>query len=77
MESAFNAGDLGLISGLGRSPRGRNGNPLQYSCLEKPMDGGAWRATDDGVPKRLTRLSGFTFFLVDQMVENLTAVWET
>ena len=41
-ESACNAGDLGSISGLGRSPGKANGNPLQYSCLENPMDGGAW-----------------------------------
>ena len=40
--SASNAGDLGSISGLGRSPGEGNGNPLQYSCLENPMDGGAW-----------------------------------
>ena len=40
--SASNAGDLGLIPGLGRSPGEGNGNPLQYSCLENPMDGGAW-----------------------------------
>ena len=40
--SAYNAGDLGSIPGLGRSPREGNGNPLQYSCLENPMDGGAW-----------------------------------
>ena len=40
--SACNAGDLGLIPGLGRSPGGGNGNLLQYSCLENPMDGGAW-----------------------------------
>ena len=39
--SACNAGDLGLISGLGRSPGEGNDNPLQYSCLENPMDGGA------------------------------------
>ena len=39
-----NAGDAGLIAGLGRSPRGGSGNPLQYSCLENPMDRGAWRA---------------------------------
>ena len=39
--SASNAGDLGWIPGLGRSPGG-NGNPLQYSCLENPMDGDAW-----------------------------------
>ena len=37
-----NAGDIGLILGPGRSPRVGNGNPLQYSCLENPMDGGAW-----------------------------------
>ena len=43
-----NAGDLrgeGLIPGLGRSPGGGNGNPLQYSCLENPMDRGAWQVT--------------------------------
>ena len=43
--SACNAGDLGLIPGSGRSPGEGNGNPLQYSCLENPMDGGAWWAT--------------------------------
>ena len=42
-ESICNAGDLGSIPGLGRSPGGRNGNPLQYSCLENPMDRGTWR----------------------------------
>ena len=41
-ESACNAGDQGLISGWGISPGEGNGNPLQYSCLEKPMDSGAW-----------------------------------
>ena len=40
--SAPNAGDPGLIPGLGRSPGEGNGKPLQYSCLENPMDGGAW-----------------------------------
>ena len=40
--SVCNAGDLGSIPGSGRSPGERNGNPLQYSCLENPMDGGAW-----------------------------------
>ena len=44
-ESAFNAVDPGLIPRLGRSPGGGNGNPLQHSCLENPMDRGAWRAT--------------------------------
>ena len=59
--SACNAGDLGLIPGLGRSPGEGNGNPLQYSCLENPMDGGAWWATVHGVAKSRTRLSHFTF----------------
>ena len=40
--SAYNVGDLGSIPGLGRSPGEGNGNPLQYSCLENPMDEGAW-----------------------------------
>ena len=48
-ESACNARDPGLISGLERSPGEGNGNSLQYSCLETPMDGGAWRATIHGV----------------------------
>ena len=48
-ESTYNAGDPGLIPGLGRSPGEGNGNPLQYSCLENPMDGGAWRATVHGI----------------------------
>ena len=43
--SACNVGDLGSIPGLGRSPGEGNGNPLQYSCLANPMDGGAWWAT--------------------------------
>ena len=47
-ESACNVGDLGLIPGSGRSPGGGNGNPLQYSCLENPMDRGAWWATVHG-----------------------------
>ena len=40
--SVYNVGDLGLIPGLGRSPGEGNGNPLQYSCLENSVDGGAW-----------------------------------
>ena len=46
---ACNAGDAGLIPGLGRSPRAGNGNLLQYSCLENPMDRGPWWATVHGV----------------------------
>ena len=48
-----NAGDMGLIPGLGRSPGEGNGNPFQYSCLENPMDRGAWWATVHGVAKEL------------------------
>ena len=54
-----NAGDLrdvGLLPGLERSPGGGHGNPLQYSCLENPMNGGAWRATVHMVTKSQTRL---------------------
>ena len=58
--SACNAGDLGSIPGSGRSPGEGNGNPLQYSCLENPMDGGSWWATVHGVAKSQTRLSDFT-----------------
>ena len=50
-ESACNAGYLGSIPGSGSSPREGNGNPLQYSCLENPMDRGAWQAIVHGVPK--------------------------
>ena len=63
-ESASNARvaeDLGLIPGSGRSPRGGHGNPFQYSCLENPMDRGAWQATVHGVAGSWTRLSDFTF----------------
>ena len=58
--SACNVGDLDSIPGLGRSRGEGNGNPLQYSCLVNPMDGGAWWATVHGVAKSRTRLSDFT-----------------
>ena len=60
-ESTCIAGDPGSIPGSGRSPGEGNGNPLQYSCLENPMGGGAWQATAHGVVKSQTRLSDFTF----------------
>ena len=60
VQSAHSAGDLGSIPGSGRVPGGGNGNPLQYSCLENPMVGGAWQATAHGVAKSRTRLSNFT-----------------
>ena len=44
-------GDAGLISGSGKSPGEGNGNPLQYCCLENPMDRGAWQATVHGVAR--------------------------
>ena len=60
--STCNVGDPGLIPGSGRSPGEGNGKPLQYSRLENPMDGGAWRTTVHRVAKSRTRLSDFTFF---------------
>ena len=59
--SAYNAGDPGSIPGSGRSPGEGNGTPLQYSCLENPMDGAAWWTAVHGVAKSPTRLSDFTF----------------
>ena len=53
-ESACNVGDPGSILGSGRSPGEGSGNPLQYSCLENPVDGGAWQATVHGVAKSQT-----------------------
>ena len=55
--TAGDTGNLGLILGLGRSPGGGNGNPLQCSCLENPMDRGAWQAAVHGVAKSQTQLS--------------------
>ena len=60
-ESAYNAGDPGSIPGSGRSSGEGNDNPLQYSCLENPTDGGAWQATVPQVAKSRTQLSDFTF----------------
>ena len=61
VESACSAGDPGLIPGLGRSPGQGNGNSVKCSCLENPMDGGAWQAAVHGVTKSRTRLSDFIF----------------
>ena len=77
-ELPANAGDVrdsGLIPGLGRSPGEENGNPLQYSCLENPMDrGGAWRATVHRVTKSRTRLSDFTFFQTEVISKTCTNI---
>ena len=59
-----NTRDAGSTPGLGRSPGEANGDPLQYFCLENPMDREAWWTTVHGVAKSHTRLSDFTFFLL-------------
>ena len=68
-----NAGDIRdacSIPGLGRSPGEGNGNPLQYSCLENPMDRGAWWFTVHRVAKSRTQLSDFSFFLSKRVKKN-------
>ena len=62
--SACNAGDLGSIPGLGRSPGEGNGNPLQYSCLENPMDREAWWATVHGVTHESDKTEQLHFHLL-------------
>ena len=61
--SACIVGDLGSIPGSESSPGEGNGNPIQYSCLENPKDGGAWWATVHRVAKSRTQLSNFTHSL--------------
>ena len=56
-ESVHDVGDWSSIPGLGRSPGEGNGNPLQYSCLENPMDRRPWQATVHGVAKNWTQLN--------------------
>ena len=58
--NAVGSRDMGLISGLGRSPGEGNGNPLQYSCLENSMDRGAWRALVHSVTKSWSQFSAHT-----------------
>ena len=74
-ESSSNEGDLGSSPGLERSPGGGHGNPLQYSCLENPMDRGAWWATVDGVAKSQTwlkvTLSLFKCILIRIIIRNI------
>ena len=72
-ESICNAGDLGLIPGLGRSPGDGNGNPLQYSCLENSMDRGAWwatvhRVTESDTIEWLTLSLFFIYLIVDEHI---------
>ena len=67
--SASKAGDRGSIPGSGRFPGEGNGNPLQYSCLENPMDGGAWQATVHWVAKSWTQLSNLTHFYIGTYIQ--------
>ena len=73
--SAYNMGDPGSIPGSGRSPGEGNGNPLQYSCLEYPMDREAWKATGHGVAKSRTRLSDFNFTRDIRPLTSITNVY--
>ena len=61
-------GDMGLISGLGRSPGGGHGNPLQYSCLENPMDRGTWWATVHKVAKSWALLEQLSMHVHVQLI---------
>ena len=76
-ESACNAEDQGLIPGLGRSPGEGNGNPLQYSCLGNPMDGGVWWPTVHRVTKCQTQLSDFTlgFYTNSESFTSYFPIW--
>ena len=67
--SVYNEGDPGSSPGLGRSPGKGNGNPLQYYCLENPMDRGAWQAAVYGVAKSQTRLSAFISLRIKEASE--------
>ena len=64
LASAQDAGGLGLIPGWGSSPGEENGSKLQYSCLENPMDRGAWWATVHGVTKSRTRLKQLSMSII-------------
>ena len=76
--SACNTGDPGSIPGSGRSPGERNGNPLQDSCLENPMDREAWWVTVHGVTKSRTQLSDFTLLLQSMAIGHVSfSIWGT
>ena len=67
--SVYHAGDPDSIPGSRRSPGEGNGNPLQYYCLENPMDRGAWQATVHRVAKSRTQLSDFTFTTLEELTD--------
>ena len=75
--NAYQVGDLGSIPGSGRSPGEGNGNPLQYSCLENPEDGGTWQATVHGVAKSRTQLSDFTIHPAKPFMSSPVSCYET
>ena len=66
--NAGDTGNVGLVPGLGRSPEGGNGNPLQYSCLENSMDRGAWQATVHGVPESDTTEHAHNIYLNQKII---------
>ena len=70
-ESAWSAGDPGSIPGSGRSSRGRNGYPLQYSCLENSMDRGAWQATVHRITKESETTEQLTLLLLHPNVKGM------
>ena len=70
--SACNEGDQGSIPGLGGSPGKGNGNPFQYSCLENPMDKGAWQAIVHRVKKSWARLGNFQFHIYTSKPNNIS-----
>ena len=75
-ESACNAGHLGSIPGLGRSPEGGNGNPFQYSCLKNPKDRGAWEATVHWITKSRTHwATNFHFHIYTHSILYLHWPW--
>ena len=77
-ESTCNSGDLGLIPGLGSSPGEGNGDPFQYSCLEKSINGGAWWLESMGTQRAHQQiLSLLQASLVAQMINTLPAMQET
>jgi len=74
-----NAGDIrdvALIPGWGRSPGGRHGSPLQYSCLENPIDRGAWRATVHGVAKSQTQLKQLSMHADTYILATPCVMWD-
>ena len=75
--SACNAGDMGSIHRSGRSPGEGNSNPLQYSCLENPMDGGAWWATVHGAAKSRDTTKWLNFHFSSELFINRTYTKES